>query len=126
MQFNFSKQQRLHHKQDFRTVFAQGKKANNRFLTAYYLQTACDRLPRLGIIIPKRTIHPAVRRVKMRRIIRESFRQSLKLKHLLGLDIIMVIRSQCDTNNHFFRTNVDQLWFTITQACLANERLSPS
>lgn len=105
----FSRTSRLASKRDFQSVFANGRKTTHHFLTALYVPN--DRShARLGIIIAKHHVKQAVDRNRVRRVIRESFRHHQDL--LKGLDIIILMRSQCGPsgNKKALRDDVDKLW----------------
>lgn len=90
-QYSFSRRYRLISKQDFQFVFTQpGKVARKNLLALYRLNQQC--YARLGIIIPKHHAKRAVDRNRIRRVIRESFRQHKEA--LKGLDIIVLMRSE--------------------------------
>jgi len=55
-------------------------------------------LARLGLAVPKKHIHRAVERNRLKRIIRESFR--LKQEKLKGNDIVVVVRNKLDVNKN--------------------------
>lgn len=110
MDYSYSRQNRLITKQDFALVFAKPlKTAQHCFLA---LCRSNDSLqPRLGIIIKKSVIKQAIKRVRLRRIIRESFRAHKEL--LKGLDIIVLVRSECSPQNKILREMVDKLWHAV-------------
>ncbi len=61
--------------------------------------------PRLGMIIGKQHVRRAADRNRLRRVIRESFRHHQE--KLKGLDIIVVLRSQCTP---LLRDDTDTIW----------------
>lgn len=68
---------------------------------------------RLGIIIGKKYLRRAVDRNRVRRVIRESFRQSKE--KLKGLDIIVMIRANCSSlDNKTLRSNIGDIWQAIS------------
>jgi len=68
---------------------------------------------RLGMIVPKKIISTAVRRNRVKRLIRESFR--LNQVDLAGLDVVARIKSKIDEDNLH---NVLQLGLTQCKSCL--------
>lgn len=85
----FSKANRLQTPADFQAVFSQPLRARSVYFTA--LARPQDREDaRLGVIVAKRIIRKAVRRNKIRRMIRESFRLNQAL--LAHLDIVVLVR----------------------------------
>ncbi len=106
----FSRTQRLLSKKDYQFVFAKPHKATRQYLIALYRS---NHLPhaRLGIIIPKHHVKTAVRRNRIRRVIRESFRHQEVLK---GLDIVVLMRSKwTPLINQTLRDDINHLWHVI-------------
>ncbi len=64
---------------------------------------------RLGLAIGKKNFKHAVVRNRIKRIIRESFRQSL-IKEI-GYDIVVIARRGADLQaNQYLRRDIDKLW----------------
>ena len=64
---------------------------------------------RIGLVIAKRVAKTAVSRNRIKRVLRESFRQNQE--QLKGLDIIIIARQQCDTlDKTKLRRGIDLLW----------------
>jgi ribonuclease P protein component len=104
----FPRDHRLAKKHDFQFVFAKPHKATHKYLLALYRSNQKSHA-RLGIIIAKRYIKLAVQRNRLRRLVRESFRQHQNT--LKGLDIVVQIRSECSPlDNKVLRNDIDRLW----------------
>lgn len=73
--------------QEFQRVFKQGKKQKGELFTFICSPNKLS-CARLGLAIAKRVIPLAVNRNRIRRLIRESFRQHLD--GLAGLDIVVM------------------------------------
>lgn len=104
----FSHKYRLVTKHDFQSVFA----LPTKFCTRYFLAlTKPNQLshPRLGIMVAKRYVKLAVDRNLIKRIVRESFREtSYQLKKL---DIVILMRSECTPlDKKALRQDIDKLW----------------
>lgn len=85
---NFSKARRLKTKTEIDFVFFKAKKLENqRFLLLYRENTLSN--ARLGIIIAKKKVPKAHDRNRIRRIIRETFRNTCEL---MNVDIIFLAR----------------------------------
>ncbi|MBA3661340.1 MAG: ribonuclease P protein component [Gammaproteobacteria bacterium] len=119
MQFNtcFSRHERLSSKTDFAQLF---DKSNQRKLKSHFFIALHKKndgsLARLGIVVKKHTVTQAVLRNQVRRVIRESFRQSKEL--LKGLDIALVLRSNCTAlDKRALRVAADKLWLDLISAC---------
>ena len=113
--FRFSRLYRLVSKQDFQSVFAKPSKVSRKYLLALYQPNQRSHA-RLGIIIGKHHVKRAVDRNRLRRILRESFRYQKEA--LKGLDIIVIIRSECTalggrSGNKVLRDDIDNLWHTL-------------
>ena len=75
----------------------------------------CD-YPRLGLAISKKKLAKAVARNRIKRIIRESFRQHLSL--LAGLDIVVLSHScVIDTPNKVLFERLNQHWINLNHRC---------
>lgn len=106
--FGFPRSHRLVTKADFKRVFDEPIKVGQR-----YLMILCrlnqKKHARIGIIVGKRVANSAVARNRIRRIVRESFR--LNQEKLVGWDIVVIGRQQCDTLScDNIRKGIDNLW----------------
>lgn len=114
MSYKFPRTNRLTSKHDFQSVFASANKVSHRALLALFHPNQKPHA-RLGIITPKQHLKLAVERNRMRRMIRESFRQHKEA--LKGLDIIVLIRSKCtpldEHAKHALREEINHLWQKI-------------
>lgn len=111
-QRKFSRKCRLVGKEAFQSVFAKPYKIAYKALLALYRPNPLSHA-RLGIIIGKRYVKRAVDRNQLRRIIRESFRYQQEA--LKGLDIIVLIRSECSPfqENKLWRDDISKLWLRL-------------
>jgi len=74
---------------EYRQVFEQPQKNTDRYFTVLSIRNKLDH-PRLGLAIAKKNIKQAVRRNKIKRAVRESFRLN---QHQLGnIDIVVLAR----------------------------------
>lgn len=104
----FPKSYKLVNKAEFKAVFDKSCKVNQKYLLALFLPNSLPHA-RLGVIVGKRIANKAVTRNQIKRVIRESFR--LNQKRLIGLDIIVIARHQCDTlEKTNLRRGIDRLW----------------
>jgi len=85
--YDFNRNVRLLTKQDFNLTFSKGKKLHNRYFSWVIAKNELN-YPRLGIIIAKRNVKLAVQRNRIKRLIRESFRQ--EKENLSNLDIVVI------------------------------------
>lgn len=71
---SFPKKRRLASNRQFKAVLDQGRRAGNRLLTLYAAPNQCG-YPRLGISVGKSSGNAVVRN-RLKRLLREAFRQS--------------------------------------------------
>lgn len=90
--FSYPRKYRLVSKQDFQSVFAKSHKITAKHLIVLYKSNELG-YPRLGVMLSKEKLPKAVDRNRLRRILRDSFRQQKNA--LKGLDIIVLLRSKC-------------------------------
>lgn len=108
---SFSRQARLTSRHDFQVVFEKPKKVTRPHWQVLYIKNTLSH-PRLGIIISKKFVKHAVARNRLRRLVRESFRQ--QLADMPAVDIVFLARrgfSQLD--NHVIREQVDKVWQSL-------------
>ena len=98
---------RLVTKADFSSVFEQPKRLGIKHLLILYKPS--KNAARLGVIVGKKSVQKANDRNRVKRIIRESFRQNaITLK---PLDIIVIARhSSGKISKKELRQGIDQLW----------------
>ena len=93
----FSRQQRLVQADDFGQVFAKPQRRSDKFFTILYINSDRD-VGRLGLAIAKKRVRRAVDRNRIKRIIRESFRQHQS--ELTGKDIIVLARDHTASSDN--------------------------
>ncbi len=84
---------RLKRPEEFKRVFSSKHRSSDKSFLFLAKSNDFD-LARLGLAVPKKHIHGAVERNRLKRIIRESFR--LKQEKLKGKDIVVVVRNKLD------------------------------
>ncbi|MBS3785964.1 MAG: ribonuclease P protein component [Gammaproteobacteria bacterium] len=112
---SFPRSVRLTRSQDFKAVFAGAEKQADRYLTVLYRQNTVSQA-RLGLAISKRVAKNASDRNRLKRLIRESFRQT---RHdLPAVDIVVMVRPiACNTENATLLASLHSLWQRISQTC---------
>src|SRR3990167_354064 len=104
----FSSINRLKRKQEFQFVFNRPYKISNKYLFILFKPNQQSRV-KLGVMVGKRYVKRAVDRNQLKRVIRESFRHHKE--DLKGLDIVVLIRSECSTlGKKTWRNDINELW----------------
>ena len=106
----FTSANRLKRPEEFKKVFASRRRSSDKSFLVLARSNDVNR-PRLGLAVPKKHIHSAVERNRLKRIIRESFR--LKQKVLSGNDIVVVVRNKLDVNNKGIEPALARHWNKI-------------
>ena len=91
----FSPQERMLKRSDFLECFAKGRKKSSANFIIFYQVRRVD-YPRIGITVSKK-VGNAVRRNRMKRLLREFFRLH-KAFFLPGLDYSIVVKKRCSLN----------------------------
>ena len=112
----FSRHQRLITPTQFRRVFKSGMRVGDNSMTVIALNNK-KAYARLGLAVPKKHVKLAVQRNRLKRIIRESFRQHQTT--LAGNDIVVLIKRDmtAKTNAQIF-SQLDQHWLAVEQQCV--------
>ena len=87
--FSLTKQSKLIKTDDFSSVFNFRKRIASKFLVMRFKPNELD-LPRLGLIVAKKTAKLAVNRNYMRRVLRELFR--LSQHEIAALDLVIQVQ----------------------------------
>lgn len=112
---SFSRAQRLLSKSEFDAVYQSGRKFGDpHFLIIAYNSQRSH--PRLGLSVSARTVGNAVNRNRIKRIIRDSFRQiSFRLP---AVDIVVNTRNAAsEASNATLRSSLENHWLTVVKRC---------
>jgi len=111
----FTRQKRLLKPSEFKRVFASPCKAGNKYLTLLGRQNELE-YARLGLAIAKRNIKTAVARNRIKRTVRESFRQVHA--RLGALDIVVLAKppAALASKQELFKA-LDHLWQGLEKKC---------
>ena len=100
MNTSFPRTARLTQRADFDHVFqAPERKSSDRCFTVLGRCRLQDGAARLGLVIAKRQIRRAHERNRIKRLVRESFRQ-LPARERAALDIIVIARHAAETHDN--------------------------
>ena len=100
MNTSFPRTARLTQRADFDHVFqAPERKSSDRCFTVLGRCRLQDGAARLGLVIAKRQIRRAHERNRIKRLVRESFRQ-LPARERAALDIIVIARHAAEDETH--------------------------
>ncbi len=95
---SFPKILRIRKKKDFQAVYSEGKRYFTKNFIIFIRKNGLD-YPRLGITVTRK-YGKAVKRNRMKRLIREFFRQNKKL-FKVGYDYLIVVKRDCDLKNYW-------------------------
>ena len=104
----FSKKARLLGANEFEAVFSRNQtRVSNRYFL--FLALNNEKSSRLGIVVAKKNIATAVQRNRIKRLIRESFRNSTEKPE--NRDVVVLVRKNADKlSNSEILLNLNRLW----------------
>jgi ribonuclease P protein component len=107
---------RLSKKADFNRVFAQPNKSAERFFTVLARPSMPLAPARLGLAVSSKVARSAVARNRIKRLIRESFRQHQQV--LKGLDVVVIARpAAVQQDNLELFAALRQHWLKLSELC---------
>jgi ribonuclease P protein component len=114
----FTPAQRLHNKSDFDRVYRDAKRSADA-LFAVFARPKPGSPPRLGLAIAARTVGNAVRRNRIKRLIRESFR--LHQHELPAADIVVNARNGArNADNASIVQSLERHWRNLSKQCASS------
>lgn len=116
----FPKQVRLLNAADYKAVFSNAEfKVSCRFFLILAIKNNWTH-SRLGLVIAKKNVAKAVQRNRVKRIVREFFRQHCE--QLSGLDLVVLARKDIDTlQNSQIKARFASLWKDLNKQRSGNE-----
>ena len=116
---SFGRESRLLTGRDFRYVFDRGVRSTDRCfsIVARTRSAGSDPCPaRLGLAVARKQIRLAVRRNRLKRLIRESFRTHRE--RLSGMDVVVIPRAVADqVSREFVRSSLSRHWGVLAERC---------
>jgi ribonuclease P protein component len=104
----FNKSYRLLAKADFDRVFKSGRKNHGKYFLVVYGPNNQD-TPRLGIAVSRKVSPRAVVRNRIKRQIREAFRQNKSL--VSGFDIVVIAKApSASADNTILHSSLTEHW----------------
>jgi ribonuclease P protein component len=112
----FSRQARLTRPTEYRRVFDYSHcKASNRWMTVLAASNS-RHAPRLGLVISRKAAGSAVERNRIKRLVREGFRQ--RQTELGSLDIVFIGRTGIAAqSNSELRRLLEKIWKRLIDTC---------
>lgn len=111
----FDRRRRLLRARDYERVFERSCRSRNALFTVLARDNGGE-MPRVGLAIARKHVRMAVRRNRLKRIVRESFRTH---QHLLcGLDVVVVSRRGLEAADaQALFTSLEQHWKNLSGRC---------
>ena len=114
----FTPAQHLTHKIQFDAVYQRGSKLGDSCFLILYKPNGLNHA-RLGLSVSARTVGNAVNRNRIKRLIRESFRNNSD--SMPSVDVVVNTRSGAKTSlNKQLVERLDQLWLAMVKRCAAS------
>ena len=113
----FDRSMRLHDSRDFERLFRQSKRSTDDLLTVLARENDL-KVARLGLAISRKCGGKSVRRSRIKRLIRESFR--LNSSQLRGLDLVVIGRAGLQPlESEALRRSLERHWRIVGKRCSA-------
>jgi ribonuclease P protein component len=114
----FKPAQRLRKKSEFDRVYRDARRSADAFFAIFARNTGAA-VPRLGLAIAARIVGNAVRRNRIKRLVRESFRQHQH--ELPAVDLVVNARSAArDADNAAITRSLERHWRTVVKQCASS------
>ena len=117
MVFKLNKESSLKSKTEIEKVFGFGKKVSNKYLSVYFLnsQSSSDAPKKVAVVVGKKTHARAVKRNKIKRLLRDCLRQSCEFeKFNSGRFIIMYHFKEMPTLS-LLQENIKTLFLSLSK-----------
>lgn len=115
---------RMSQARDIKRVFESSLRISNAYITIRARRRASE-TPRLALAIAKKHVSSAVKRNRIKRIVRESFRRNVVL--LAMLDVVVISRpALAGIDNASLRQALDAEWPNLVEKIRLSARGSPA
>jgi len=109
----FTRKNRLLTGADFDNVFKKCQRSADSFFTVLYRDNGLG-YPRLGLAIAKKRVRHATQRNRLKRLIRESFRQAIP--GIRSMDIVVLARDQASAaDNAAIFASLERHWRLLNE-----------
>ena len=113
--FGFPRHRRLLTAEDYKAVFSNPVKLVCPPFTLLATPNNLDH-PRLGLIVAKKNVKSAVKRNRLKRLCRQSFR--LQQHQLPAVDVVLLARrGSSDMSNEVLFEHLNRLWSRVKKKC---------
>ncbi|MEW6608764.1 MAG: ribonuclease P protein component [bacterium] len=92
MDYKFTKKERLLQTKDFQNVYTSGKRYHSKNLILFVIPTS-NSLTRIGFSISRKKVGKAVKRNRIKRLLREAYRLN-KNSLIGGVDLVVVLKNE--------------------------------
>jgi len=108
-------ERRLRRKADFDAAYARGKRCSNEYFLVIARPNPASG-PRLGLSVATKVAGNSVRRNRLRRLVRESFR--LRQRELPACDLVVSVRPKVRSAGAAeLRASLGELWVKVGRQC---------
>ena len=115
MTARFSRRQRLTQSKDFDRLFRRSERSSDNVVTVLARRNGAS-ASRLGMAISRKCAPRAVDRNRLKRVIRESFRQAGE--QLQGLDLVVIgKRKRPLANSRCLAQSLQRHWSVVSERC---------
>jgi ribonuclease P protein component len=114
----FSSRQRIRASAEFDSVYKNGRRSGDAYFGVAFRPNRLGG-PRLGMSVGVRTLGSSVARNRLRRLIRESFRQ--RQRELPGVDVVITARAAAKgAATEELRKSLETHWQNLIRKCAAS------
>jgi len=97
LNYSFPKELKIRKSSQYEEILGTGKRLRSRHFNILYVQNTLG-YSRAGIVVSKKNVRSAVKRNRIKRVVREVFRNNKSLFD--SLDVVFLAKKGCDTLNY--------------------------